>query len=358
MSDSAQSHQSGDKPTLKIAGVSYALGDVLMMVAGIARHGAQRAMGTIGGSALWLSGGLAAARYGNPADAQLLRIHVQKLQQFLHARGVEISPELQADEPLLSSRSLWRKVEDYCYAHPSELLNSAYGIGASMVLLDGVRELRQGSSMLPRALSLQALKGMSSSFWIGVLVLAGAVTGLCVKEDAKAREHAQGEGPLQQLAAWVKEKPLRLSGAFYTANNGFLALRAWQDFTERHSLHAGAAVQPYVASTLQLASYCFANSMLMLSQRDQTAGRSLPPALQLRLEQAAATIIAAQPQSVRAPLLHEIANHLSHHQGIATAPAQLESHLQQLLAARPAPTHVAALQQQREARAPQELLPR
>lgn len=333
MTEHTQTRPHHDTPTLKLAGASYALGDVMMMLAGIARNGAENAKGTIGGGALWLAGGLAAARYGNPDSEKQLQIHADKLQRYLQQKGVIVPDSARERSDLLQQKSLWRQVEDYCYEHPSELLNASYGIGASMVMADGIREFRHGRTILPKALTQAGIRNVSSSFWIGAIVLTGALTGLLIKEDPNATKQAQGQGPIEKLTALVKEKPLRLSGALYTANNGFLALRAWQDFTEREKMFAANKLKPHYASTLQLASYLFANSMLMLSNRDQMAGKEFTPEMRERLENAAVQIIAAQPETLQQHLVQDIAMYLEQQQGVSMDVDALKSALQHKLAA-------------------------
>ncbi len=334
LQETKQHERERQPPTLKLAGAGYSLGDLMMMVAGIARHGSERALGTISGGALWLAGGLAAARYGNPSTEKKLAIHASKLQEYLQQRGISIPEDARAKSDLLQHRSLWQKVEEYCYEHPSELLNAAYSIGAGMLLADGVKEVKRGTAtLLPKTLNLKGIEGMSSKLWIGLVVITGALIGLLVKEDPKAKEHAKEEGVAAKLWAQVKEKPLRISGALYTVNNAFLGLQAWQDYQKRNTVYAGKQFKPHYASTVQLASYLMSNFMLMQSHRDQMAGDTLSAEALERLENAATRIIAAQPAQVREPLLEDIAHQLASQKGMGVDAHTLKAQLKQKLAA-------------------------
>ncbi len=319
-------------PTLKISGAAYTFGDIMMMAAGLARNGGKHMFGTVSGSALWLSGGLAAAHFGNPNTEKQLHIQATKLERYLQEKGVKIPLEARSRSTLLKHKTLWEKVEEFCYEHPSELLNSAYAIGAGMVATEGVRELSKGKTLLPKAFSIESIKGVSSHFWIGAIVLTGALIGLLVKEDPNAKEKAKHGSFFEKAKAFITEKPLWLTGALYTVNNAFLGLQAWQDFGARHTDYTNHRMKPHYASTLQLASYLLGNGMLMASHRNPMSKEGMPPAAIEQLQQAATHIIAAQSPQLQQALLIDISAYLANEKGMNMDAAAIHAQLASKLA--------------------------
>ncbi len=310
---------------LKLAGYSYLVGDAAMVAAGAAREGKKAIGGSIGSGAVWFAGGLAAARYGNPDADKRVQLIANKLEKHLHRNGVTIPASTREQSALLKEETFWQRCEDFLYQHPSEVLNAAYALGAGILVHKGISQSRAGThSLLPKSSS-----PLSTEFWIGATVLTGALGGLLLKEDPQAREKAQGGGMFARAKAWVTEKPLRFSGTLYTINNGFLAWRAKQDFSARTSEFAGARMKPHNFSTLQLATYLFGNSMLLMSSRDQLAHNVSPEHL-AQLEDAAARIVAAQPPEMQQALLSDVSHYLAEQKGVG----QSAPHIAQALAMR------------------------
>lgn len=324
--------------SLKLAGWSYTLGDIAMCVAGITRSlpdvragkktMAEVASGTAGGAVSWLVGGLGAAYYGNPKSETQLRIQATKLEQYLKQKGITIPSDAREQSKLLKQRSLWENVELFLYEHPSEILNSMYALGAGMLIREGALEIGKGTkSWRPTALNLKGIEAMSSTFWIGAVVMVGALVGLLVKEDPEARKKNEDKGFIGKAIAFVKEKPLRFSAGAYFVNNGFLALRARQDFIGRNDVFPSQTLKPHYTSTLQLALYLFGNTMLMMSNRDQITKNGFKPAELAELEKAAACVIAAQPPETQKALLADLSNYMAKEKGVTIDASTLASHL-------------------------------
>ncbi|MCE3005622.1 MAG: hypothetical protein LW853_02155 [Rickettsiales bacterium] len=290
---------------LKLAGVSYMLGDAAMMVAGHMRG----KKNVVASAATWLVGGGAAAWYGNPHTEQQLHILAGRLEQHFYKNGIVIPSEIRAQSSLLKEKSFWEKTEQFLYAHPSEILNSSYALGAGMLMA----------------------KGITKDFWMGACILTGALAGLLIKEDPEARKKAENGSWFDKTIAFAKEKPLRVSGSLYAAGNIFLAGNMVEDFRKRNSTYQGKKVQPYFFSTLQLACYLFSNTMLFLSPRNQMTDSGVRPEAMARLEDAAARIIAAQPVPVQVTLVQDIAQYLAQQKGVKIPPQEIKVALQQRL---------------------------
>ncbi len=317
-----ETKQSWKDKTLKAAGASYMVGDVAMAAAGLAR-GEKTLIGSIGGATTWFAGGLAAARYGNPDIEKQLQIQASKLEAHLKQNGVTIPDDARAQSVLLANKTVWGHVEQFMYEHPSELLNGMYAIGAGMLLHQSIAEdvALKGKTLLLHGLNAAAFEKLSSKFWIGALVGAGALTGLFGKEEKVRVDGAEHQGIVERAINFIKEKPLSASAGLYMASNGFLAWQAAQDFSARSGMHAEKMLKPHVASGLQLGAYLFANSMLFASSRNQITKKGFAHADMAKLENAAAAIIASQSPQTQQALLADISAFMATQKGV-TLPAE------------------------------------
>jgi len=309
---------------LKIAGAGYSIGDLTMAQAAKLRG----EKGVLNGAAIWLAGGLAAARYGNPNPDKQMEIFASKLEVHLKEQGVEIPDDVRARDALLQKPGFIRQCENFLYQHPSELLNAAYAIGAAFLLKDGIKDLNAGKKLLPKFENgfgakavVESVNGISKNFWMGALVGGGALSGLFIKEDPHAREHAKDKGVLARMGAYIQEKPLRLTGTLYGANNIFTVLKTVEDYSNR-GLYSGA-FKPHHFSGTTAGTYILSNILLSTVSRDSTS-KSFTPEQLGKLEQAAAEIIAAQPDEKRHPLVKQVADYMAHQKGVNQTPEALE----------------------------------
>ncbi len=307
----------GDKK-LKLAGYSYVLGDAAMVAASAAREGGAGFRGGVAGGAIWAAGGAAMAHFGNPGTEKQLELLANKLEGHLKKAGYSIPADVREQSALLRKETFWQKIGDFFYEHPSEMLNASYAIGSGFLVKSGLGQMQAGKARL-----LPGKGNVATDFWIGAIVGTGALIGLFAKEDPQAREKASGGTMVDKAIAYVREKPLRASSALYFVNNGFLFEKARQDW--RGAAAAGAFAQksfkPHYFSTLQLATYLFANTMLFLSPRSQIAPQ-LPAEGVAQLEDAAARIIAAQPPQLQQAMLQDVSHYMASQKGVGQdAPA-------------------------------------
>jgi len=351
MSDRTPQEKQPEKDVkLKLAGASYMLGDAAMMLAGKIR-GEQN---VIAGGATWFLGGVGAAVYGNPDSDRQMKILSSRLENHLKKKGVTIPADVRGQSELLKEKSFWDNIENFLYSHPSEILNGAYAIGATMLLHGGMKELSSKSkTLLPKSFNLHAVDTMSTQFWMGGIILAGALAGLLIKEDPEAKKKAENGNIVDKVVAFATEKPLRVSGALYTLNNGFLAATALQDWHAAKTTYAGHNFKPHYFSTLQLACYLFSNAMLLMSPREQVNKDGFGKSEIAQLEEAAAQIIAAQPKEVQGALIADMSQFMSKQAGIKLKPEQIETqlteHLNNVTTTSPAERRFAAREAQRAA---------
>ena len=299
---------------LQVAGAGYSVGDVAMGAAGILRG--KDSIDVVKGSLIWLAGGLAAAKYGHPDPHKQLEIFSQKFEQHLKTQGVTIPDDVRAQNALLKKPTFLQKCESFLYQHPSEMLNLAYAIGSAFVLKTGIQEVRAGKDIFPKlskGFTAEAIANMSNSFWIGGLVGSGALAGLLIKEDPEAMKKAEHGNTLEKMAAYIKEKPLRLTGTLYGLNNIFTVMQARDDYKKRADFKS--ALKPHHFSTATAATYIMSNVLLTSASRDQNAsgfsGESMA-----KLEEMAAQIIAAEPAAKQKELLADVSTYLASQKGI------------------------------------------
>jgi hypothetical protein len=314
---------------LKLAGASYVLGDAAMMIAGKIRG----ENNVVQGGAIWMAGGIGTALFGNPKQDTQLRILSHRLERHLKKNGIEIPNDARAQAELLKKPSVWQSIELFLYEHPSEILNAAYAVGAGFLLHHGVRQLRSGEmKLLPTHWGINEIRDtVSAKFWIGALVMAGALSGLLIKEDPEAKKKAEHGNIVDKVVAFATEKPLRVSGALYTANNAFLALDFAHDISVAKTKYGANAIKPHNFSGLQLACYLFANTMLLMSPRNQVNKEGFSETEVKQLQEAAASIIAAQPKETQNALMKDMSEFMSKQAGITVKPAELEAQLKEEL---------------------------
>ena len=314
--------------TLKAAGVGYLVGDVAGIGASIARGGFKANWGTAGGFATWAAGGIGAAVYGNPDAEKQMEILAHKLEAYLVKQGSKVTDVERNHSDLLRGKNgIGAKLDRFMHEHPTEILNASYAVGASMMIRDGINEVRKhgGKDIFPKALNKAAFGNVSSGFWLGSLVLAGALTGLLLKEDPEAKSKVDPNSITSRVAGFFKEKPMRASGAFYWGGNLFAFKKAMDD--KAAAATAPYAVKPHHLSLLTVAAYVASNGLLALSSRDQIREEKFKPEHLAQLEQVAAEIIAAQPPQLQAQLLNGVADYLSKERMIGVPAEELSKQL-------------------------------
>lgn len=269
--------------SLKYAGYGYLIGDAALFAHGMLNHRPDRAFTGLA----WGVGGLVPALYGKePAEHQLKRLSYQ-LGDFLSSQSVPIPRDSELfREHLRHSPTAFNKIEDFLYAHPSQMLNAIYAIGGTTLIRSG---LKQAKPDYFEAAS-------------GALVTAGGLAGWLLPErksdDSKPKSTHGG------LWEWMTEKPLRVSGLLYSLNNITLISSA---FTERA---ANPANTSYYLKFLTAASYVVANNLLALSSKDQANQAPNTEATAI-IERLAAQVIHAQPADVQEALIQKVSEFLA-----------------------------------------------
>jgi hypothetical protein len=283
--------------SLKAAGYAYIAGDVAIVASGLLDKNKtkqerwQRA--SVG--LLWGAGGLAAARYGNPKGEKQLELLTGRLRQYLKKQGVAVPKDI---TELHKDQSIFDHIEAFLYAHPSEVLNAIYTIGAGQMVLSGVTGLKRAAEVTHKKTRREAKFDIAS----GILIGAGALAGLLIPEKKREPDHPT-HGALEKAMSWVQEKPLRLSGILYHANNMTMLGSAFAACKENpESNH-------YLWRFLTAGSYIFANTMLAISSKGHTKDKNYD--VTGKLADLSAQVIAAQPPEVQKALVEQVSGYLA-----------------------------------------------
>lgn len=267
--------------SLKAAGYAYLVGDAALFASGMMAGRHKEAASGL----LYTVGGLACAKYANPTAEKQLKLLGTRMGNYLRKEGVAIpdQPDLQE---LTKPHGVVEQLEAFLYKYPSQVLNATYAVG-------GVQLLRSG---------MQHGKHWDTAS--GALVAAGGLAGLLISEKKTDPGHPP-KTAFAKAAAWLQEKPLRISGGLYAMNNVTLIMSA---LGERKASPANSS---YLFKFLTATSYIFANAMLSMSSKDNHASDSHASEALDKLAGAAARIISAQPKEVQEPLLQHVAGFLA-----------------------------------------------
>jgi hypothetical protein len=281
--------------SLSVAGTAYLIGDAALFAAGLLKSWQENGRITtadIKGQALtgaiWAIGGIGAARYGNPTAEKQLEILSTRLGDYLKQQGIAI-PQNPTTELLAKKGGVIDHIEKFLYAHPSEALNAAYAVGSLGLISEGAGALGKKT-------------GGFSDLATGVLVAAGALTGLLIPEK-KPDPQNPPKGMFAKAMSWIQEKPLRLSSAFYWAGNAFLLKNVYDNWNTNRASS--------IAKLVTAGSYIFANAMLSMSSKGHADNKKEGMEATQKLADSAAVVIAAQPQEVQNALVEQISGFLA-----------------------------------------------
>jgi hypothetical protein len=273
----------------RYAGYGYMLGDASLVAYGIAT----KERGTVTAGLLWGLGGAAMGAFGKKPSRYLLKEHSIDLARHLHEQGITIPEESALSQDYLQNNNRFLdSVQRFAYKHPTELLNTIYGVGASIMAASAVS-------------GKNAAQPKWSLFASGALILAGALSGLFIQEKTPDHATKSADQRNKGVVEWFKEKPLRISGGLYLLNNIPMAYGAYKMHTNPAITH-----KHYRFRYLTAASFVTSNILLTLSSKDQ---RDAPEDMPFEaLYDYAADIVARTPDAAREATLEAAANYLAH----------------------------------------------
>ncbi len=269
--------------SLRAAGYSYLVGDAALFASGMMSGRGHEALS----GAAYTAGSLVLARYGRENAERRLHTLQGKLKEYFDNENIKIPQGSELNSAALKSEGgIIDRVEDFLYAHPSEVFNT-------MNVLGGFSLLRSG---------MKHSKGWDSAS--GALVVAGGLAGF-IPEKQPDPDHP-ASGVLGKAQEWVQEKPLRTSGYLYMLTKPALFASALK---ERHD---NPQQKSYLFKFLTAASYMVADGLLSISSKDSaTYIEGDNKKAMEKLETTAARVIAAQPEELREHVIQQTSGFLA-----------------------------------------------
>ncbi len=268
--------------SLQWAGYGYLIGDAALSTARLMENDK---VGAAGG-ALWATGSLVCAKYANPSAEKQLKLIEQRFAEYLVKQGVDISNNATLTG-LAKNAGVREHIESFLYAHPSEILNAVYAIGAGFVLKGGI----QKKSMADIA--------------CGAIIASGALAGLLIPEKKPDLKNPPKDAA-GKVWQWMQEKPLRVSGASYHISNIFALGGAVEQMKKNPS---GSS---HWFRFLTATSFIFANTALAMSSKNQENGATKhADVVTAQLADISTHIIASQAPAVQEAMVQQISGYLA-----------------------------------------------
>lgn len=268
---------------------------------------------------IWAAGGAAMGFYGNrPLEKQMKALE-QRLSAHFAEQGLTLSEELLAKATKEKDKGFFAKLEDFLYKYPTEILNAIYALGSGLLISQGLnQEIFSKDSALKKAFEnegrthfkLQDIQHIST-LGMGVLIMAGALSGLLIKH--KSQEQIEEEG-IGAFRGTLHKNASMINGGLYLANNAFTingifknkrtyqnAAKYEQDFFTRNM---------YSLRIVTAASYIGANIFLASGSSAEKAAAAQADNGKQEILAGCVQIINAQPPELRETLIDETAKYL------------------------------------------------
>ena len=287
------------KRTVRLSGISFLAGDIAIIAGGVTRamgkNGNKSELGNALTGLLWAQAGVASGLYGNPEKPMQLRIHAHNLEEYLLKQGIAVPDEVKQHSELLRDKGTGERIERFISNHPTEVFNTIIG-GASLGMV------YSGS----KALAVKDWPRVNS-LWAGLMVMAGALGGLLIKEDPNAPKKAENGNFIDKTIAFIREKPLRFTSSMYLLNDYFIVQRSVNEFKEFKL--SGGKDKRFLYPTIAAVSNILGNGLLFLSSRNQLKENFTAQQVG-EMETLAAATVAAQPADTRPAVARTIAGYM------------------------------------------------
>ncbi len=276
---------------LSLSGMSLLAGDGALFMSG--RMNGKKGAGMVFTSLGWAAGGLVAMVFGKTPSSRVPRIEARKLESYLREQGIDVPRTVRDTHPLLRTKGPIDAALQFFYTYPSEVLNGVFAVFSLGMINDGLKS-----------------KDKRSLLWGGVAVVAGSLSGLFIKEDPQAREKAKNGNAIDKAVAFVKEKPLRVSGTLFMVNDYFLVKQAASEFKNNYR-PSGGKDKRFLATSAAAAAYAIGNVFLWKSSRDSVKTSREQNGTSDQLQNLAVEIVAAQPKHLKDKALDSITSYFA-----------------------------------------------
>jgi hypothetical protein len=344
------------KASLRIAGLSYNIGDVGYMTYAFKKYAMEKnahaphepgqgtqnffnVMDIVAGVG-YAVGSLALTRYGHGDRSHVMIQSTSKnIKDYLTDSGVEVPKD---SELAVNAREkkggFFTRIDNFCKKYPSETFNGIYifvGIflGAAAFFravrchtLAGVKEA--SGDMIAAAKHMKDAKEEALDVGLGAMTFASAMTGLVVKEkkiEPDERRHGLG-----RILDWIQEKPLRATGLGYAISTGFHAASTYKKYTGGDAI----AKNTIIGRGVFVGSNVLSEFLLFFSSKGHGDGVKPDKSVDDSVYAATADLILRQPESKRVQLTSNVAGYLASSDvlgaDIAVAQTKLEEHIAKL----------------------------
>lgn len=309
--------------TLKLAGISYNVGDVSYIIYATKQfldekklHGSANMNFfnrlNIAAGIGYALGSTALTIYGS-RDQSLNAINTANKKIYAHFRKEHIDvPQGSTLKSAMQDkdRGFFGNIDHMLAKYPSETLNSVYvGVGLALMSVAGYKATRPIEKGLSAAAHAAEKAERITEAWdvgLGSVTATSALIGLTVKE----KKHIEGEPRRKGLGAvldFIEEKPLRATGIGYGIATGFHAVSTFKKFRagdtniRKTVFFRGVFVAANVLS----------EALLFLSSKGHGVGVKPDASVDQSVIAATAELMMRQPAEKRDAMIENLAGYMS-----------------------------------------------
>lgn len=341
-SDVRTSKEKWGNATLKLAGVSYNVGDIAYMwYAGgpVVRDwkkssGEDKFFGLVGilGGIGYALGSFCLTFFGSRDQSiNTITAATTKIERFVRKEGYNVPAESSiAFANYQPKRGPVKKLMDTIAKYPSEALNSIYvAVGTcisatSIYLATKPIDLTQSAKEIEKAKFYR--KWDRIDIGLGVVTATSAILGLAVKEQKKLDGDPKRHG-LGGAIDWIKEKPLRATGIGYMIATGFHAVATVGKWKHRDP----ADSKYFIGRVIFIMANIFSEAMLTLSSKGHGVGVKPDASVDESVMAAAAELVLRQPPEKRETIISQLSGYIASPDVLATKADIVEKTIRQHL---------------------------
>lgn len=333
--------------TLKLAGLSYNVGDISYIIYAYRQFKDEFVPNVKGNLTNFFNkfniyagigyalGSTALSVYGS-RDQSLNTINAanQKIYAHLRKEGIDV-PEGSTLKSATQEkdRGFFGNIDHFLAKYPSETLNSIYVfVGFALMTAAGYRATRPTAGLTGEALAhaIKDKKAEVKDIGLGVMTAGSALAGLMIKEKKPIEGERKRKG-IGRVIDWIQEKPLRATGIGYFISTLF---------------HAASTVDKYRIGDVQtrktvvyrgvfVAANIFSEVMLFLSSKGHGTGVKPDDSVDRSVIAATAELTLRQPLEKREKFIENISGFMASRDVLGLSAEKISAELR---------THIKALE--------------
>ena len=263
-----------------------------------------------GGMVIWGLGGAAMAFFGNrPLEKEFSALE-NKLASYLHDQGVKLEGDALEIALREKNKGVLRKIEDFAYEYPSEIMHACFALGATGLIRSGLKDFKGPDKKI-------------GTLGMGISVLTGALTGVLVKE--KTPEQLAKLGPakstLDKASRWMQGNANKVTSSFYLANNAFSAMSVYEDHQTynnpdyKNFNKERSEIKPFKSlfgwRVGALSTYIFGAGVLSTTSKSSGVSGEMGEKAKAHLYKDVAEIVRSQPEEAQQLMVGMVAEYLA-----------------------------------------------